>query len=260
MTIEKKIHYCWFGYGEKNESINKCIESWRKHLQDYEIIEWNESNFDINICNYVKEAYNEKKYAFVSDYVRFYVLYSYGGIYLDVDVEVLKPLDIFLDNDCFAGFENINSVAPGLIFGAKKENKIVKEILDSYSNKRFIVNYGGINLTTVVKYTTDILLKHGLKLDNKLQNVAGIMIYPKTYFCPLTNNSKKTDFTEDTYTIHHFAGTWLTDKQKRRNKSKIWKIMVVVFVLIKWPIVKLFGERRYETLKVKIRRVIKLYD
>lgn len=255
MAINKKIHYCWFGNGEKSEIIKNCINSWQIYLPDYEIIEWNEKNFDINMCKYVKDAYENKKFAFVSDYVRFYVLYNYGGIYLDVDVEVIKPLDNFLKHDAFVGFESKKSVNPGLVMGAKKGNKIIKEILESYSNKEFILKDGSLNTTTVVKYTTDILLRYGLRLDNTFQILESVTVYPKTFFCPLTNNSDKTDFSENTYTIHHFAGTWLTDKQKKRNRNILWKIFVPIIMLVKRIIIRFFGESVFQSFKSKVREI-----
>ena len=206
--IPKRIHYCWFGRGDMSQLAIKCIDSWKKYLPDYEIKLWNEDNFDININKYVKQAYEAKKYAFVSDFARFYALYNEGGVYMDVDVEVLKPIDIFLKQEAFMGFESKVGVAPGLIVGSEKENNIIKEIMDGYLNREFIYPSGAYNYTTVVEYTTNILLKHGLVLDDSLQNVKCITIYPKTYFCPLTYDSNKTDFTENTYTIHHFAASW----------------------------------------------------
>lgn len=257
MNIEKKIHYCWFGYGKKSEIITKCIDSWYKYLPGYEIVEWNEENFDINICQYVNEAYQAKKYAFVSDYARFYILYNYGGIYLDVDVEVLKPLDRFLEHDFFSGFESKKAVAPGLILGAKKGNNLIKEVLDSYADRKFFLDDGSLNTTTVVRYTTDILQKHGLKLNNSLQIIDGMAIYPKTYFCPLNSNSTKTDFSKDTYAIHHYAGTWLTDRQKKRNRNMVWKSIVPIVITIKWLIIRIFGESAFQALKTKIRGITK---
>ena len=128
-SIPKKIHYCWFGNNDKPKIVMKCIETWKRILPDYEIIEWNENNFDINSNKYVKEAYENKKYAFVSDYVRVYVLYNIGGIYLDTDVEVFKPLDKFLKEDSFWGFEEKNYIATSTI-GAKAGNKLIKQFLD----------------------------------------------------------------------------------------------------------------------------------
>lgn len=247
--IEKKIHYCWFGKGEKSELIVNCIKSWKTALPDYEIIEWNENNFNINISKYTKEAYFAGKYAFVSDYARFYILFHNGGIYLDVDVEVIKPLDKFLENKAFMGFETREFVAPGLIIGSEKGNNLIKKILDVYSNKNFILENGSYNLKTVVQYTTEILLEYGLKLDNSYQDLGEIIIYPKTYFCPLTNNSKKSDFTEDTHTIHYYAATWLTDKQKRRNNSLYWKCLKPILKFLKPKIIKLFGEQLFQKLR-----------
>lgn len=257
MSINKTIHYCWFGRGKKSELINKCIESWKIHLPDYEIIEWNEDNFDITVCDYAREAYEAKKYAFVSDFARFYILHNHGGIYLDTDVEVIKSLDELLENDAFAGFESNEGVNPGLVLGSKKGNKLISEILDSYSNRKFIMSDGNYDITTVVKYTTDILKQYGLKCNNKVQTIENMKIYPKTYFCPLTNNSSKTDFSENTYTIHHFAGTWITEKQKKRNKSLYWKITSKMLLLVKKVIIYIFDENTFQNIKLNVKGVIK---
>lgn len=251
--IPKVIHYCWFGKNPLPELTLKCIESWKKYLPDYQIIEWNENNFDVNICPYVKEAYEASKFAFVSDYARFYILYNYGGIYIDVDVEVIKPIDKFLEHEAFAGFESKKHVAPGLILGAKKGNKIIKEILDSYSNRKFLLDDGNFNLTTVVEYTTDVLLKYGLKPNNSLQNVNEMVIYPKTYFCPLSHNSKKQNFSENTYTIHHYAGSWLSEKQRKRNNNVLWKFLVPFLKFIKRLAIFCFGENGFTKIKHKLR-------
>ena len=135
--IPKVIHYCWFGGNPMPKLAKKCIKSWKKYLPDYEIIEWNESNFDINCCNYVKEAYQEQKFAYVSDYARLKIIYDNGGIYLDIDVEIIKPLDDLLKYDSFFGFENPEFIATGLGFGAVKHNKIVKQMMDEYGNNHY---------------------------------------------------------------------------------------------------------------------------
>lgn len=244
--IPKTIHYCWFGRGDMPELAQMCIDSWKKHLPDYEIKLWNEDNFDININHYVKEAYEAKKYAFVSDYARFYILYNNGGVYMDTDVEVLKPIDNLLTNNAFMGFEDEKNVNPGLIIGSKKGHPLLKEMIDSYSNRKFILNDGSYNLTTVVKYTTNILLSHGLVLNNSKQNVKGMVIYPKTYFCPLDADSTRKDLTDLTHTIHHFSASWLTEEEKIRGKRN---------AQIKNIISKIIGEKGFDTL-LKLRNNI----
>jgi mannosyltransferase OCH1-like enzyme len=216
--IPKVIHYCWFGRGPMPTLALKCIQSWNKYMQAYKIIEWNEDNFDVNCCIYVKQAYKAKKYAFVSDYARFHILYHHGGIYMDTDVEVLRPLDALLNNQMFAGFETDTGVNPGLIFGSVKETELVKEILDSYKDRVFIKEDGTLNTETVVKYTTEILVRNGLQLNGKLQNINGMVVYPKDYFCPLDYKANNLDITHNTYTIHHFAGSWLTKEELRKKQ------------------------------------------
>lgn len=255
MRIQKKVHYCWFGYGEKSDLIKKCIESWRINLPEYEVVEWNEQNFDVNICSYTKDAYEAGKFAFVSDFARFYILYHHGGIYMDVDVEVLKPLDRFLMHEAFTGFEDSKNIAPGLILGAKKENAVIKQLLDSYLTREFVLKNGNFNLTPVVKYTTEILVEHGLILNNTYQVINGVALYPKTFFNPKAHNSNKEYFTEETYTIHHFAGSWLTEKQKRRNKCIVWKTRIFVLKTIKLMIVRIVGKKKFETIKFNLRKV-----
>ncbi len=200
--IPKVIHYCWFGRGEKNESIQKCIEGWRKKLPDYEIKEWNEENFDININNYVQEAYDKGKYAFVSDYVRLFALYNYGGIYLDTDVEVLKNFDKMLNLNAFIGFEDRELLSTATI-GSKKNNIFkAKEI-------------------TNVRQVTNLLLLHGLSQNNKKQSLYNdnITIFPIEYFSPLKIGGKRPKVTSKTITIHWFDGSWLS--MRKRIKIKI---------------------------------------
>ena len=186
--IPKKIHYCWFGGNSLPELATKCIDSWKKFCPDYEIIEWNESNFDINCCDYVREAYQAKKWAFVSDYARFKILYENGGLYFDTDVEMIKSLDDIISNGGFMGRESDAdvSVAPGLGLAVSPGLELYREILDFYHKQHFINKDGNLNLNTVVDYTTEILLKYGLKNTEEIQQIAGINIYPKEYFCPIS--------------------------------------------------------------------------
>ena len=219
--IPKKIHYCWFGGKELPKLAKKCIESWKKYCPDYEIIEWNENNFDINMNTYVKEAYENKKWAFVTDYVRLYALYNYGGIYMDTDVEVVRNLDEFLENESFFGFEDSSHVSTG-IMASKKNNQLIKEIINHYDTRNFIMKDGKLDMTTNVIIITEILSKKGLKKNNKKQTIEGLTIYPSEFFCPLDCNSKKLRKTRNTHAIHWFSGSWLDLKIKL--KMKIWKI------------------------------------
>ena len=139
MTIPRKIHYCWFGKGELPDLAVYCINSWKKYCLDYEIVRWDESNSDLSSCNFVIEAYRQKKWAFVSDYIRLKVIAEHGGIYLDIDVELLKSLDGLLELDSFMGFEESRPyyVNSGLGFGAGKNNENIKKLMDSYEQVSF---------------------------------------------------------------------------------------------------------------------------
>lgn len=208
MKINKVIHYCWFGRGEKPEIVKKCIQSWKEILIGYKIIEWNEDNFDISSNDYVKEAYEAKKYAFVSDYVRVYALYNYGGIYLDTDVEVFKSFDDLLENDSIWGFEEKNYIATSTI-GAKKGNKIIGEFLQLYYNRKFIKEDGSYDDFTNVAMVTEMLEKKGLKMNGEYQEIEGATFYPQTYFSPYDYINCRKFITEDTYCMHHFYKSWL---------------------------------------------------
>ena len=212
--IPKVIHYCWFGRGEKPALALKCIESWKKFLPDYEIKEWNEENFDVNIIPYTAEAYKAKKYAFVSDYARFWVLYNYGGIYFDTDVEVIKPMDDIIERGAFMGIEveakgtTPPAVAPGLGLGINPGLGLYKEILDYYTPLHFILEDGSYNQVTVVRHVTKVLEENGLKPTNELQEVAGVWIYPRDYFNPLDDFMGKLNITANTRTIHWYSRSW----------------------------------------------------
>lgn len=220
--IPKKIHYCWFGHNEKSPMMNKCIASWKKYMPDYEIIEWNESNFDINYNQYVKEAYEQKKYAFVSDVARLYILYHEGGIYFDVDVELIKRFNDDILKHGFMGFEDTNYVNTGLGFGVNKNNKIIKEMLDDYNDISFVKEDKTLDLVACPVRNSKILVRNGIKLDDSMQQIEDIIIYPKDYFSPKNCLTGVLNITENTYTIHHYDGSWLSKSdqkniQKRRN-------------------------------------------
>ncbi|SDL77178.1 glycosyltransferase family 32 protein [Chryseobacterium taihuense] len=212
--IPKVLHYCWFGKNPLPELVEKCLATWQIILPDYEIRRWDESNFDVFQNDYIKEAYEAKKYAFVSDFARFQILYDEGGIYLDTDVEVLKSLDVFLEHKLFTGFENERSVAPGLILGSVPQSELMAVFRDYYLNKKFKLPDGTLNTESIVTIMTKILVEKGLKLDGSYQVIENFVIYPPEYFSPKGYNTGKMLITENTYTIHHYAGSWLTSKER----------------------------------------------
>lgn len=214
--IVKTIHYCWFGRNPKPELVKKCIDSWKKNCPEYEIKEWNEDNFDVNCCDYVREAYEAKKWAFVSDYCRFFVLFQYGGIYLDTDVELLKTLEQLNEN--FVGFESPNKVNSGLIRGAKSGDLICKHMLESYSKSHFRKKDGTLDLLTVCDRETEILCSLGLKRDNSLQDISGTTVYPSEFFNPMDMETGKLHITDNTVSIHHYAASWISKKEQLRGR------------------------------------------
>lgn len=225
--IPKVIHYCWFGRAPLPESAQKCIASWRKFLPDYEIIEWNEDNYDVSKIAYMTEAYAVKKYAFVSDYARFDILYQHGGLYFDTDVEVIKPFDDIVAHGPFMGCEidakkgNSIAVSPGLGLGVSPGLDLYKEILNDYANLHYTVDGQIVENKTVVAHTMNVLFKHGLKNVPGIQKVAGITIYPQRYFNPLNDNTGKLIVTPDTYSIHWFSKTWCDVSPLRTKLSRL---------------------------------------
>lgn len=215
--IPKIIHYCWFGRNPMPELAKKCIASWKRYCPDYEIKEWNESNFDLNYCDYVREAYDAKKWAFVSDVARLYALVTEGGIYMDTDVEVIKPLDILLKYHAVSGFETETTIQTGLI-ASEKENSMLQEMLASYEDDHFILSDGTMDKTPNVVRMTNICKKYGLILNNEKQTVDTFIVLPKDYLCPKSIEKGTLKITENTIIIHHFDGSWLSDEERYHDE------------------------------------------
>ena len=219
--IPKRIVYVWFGKGQKSKLINQCISANKKVLSDWEFVEYTEDNYDISTCQYIKEAYKERKYAFASDFARFDILYKYGGVYVDTDVEFLKePPESFFKDSGFAGVEDNGKIAPGLVFACEPLNPIVKEILDSYKKDKFLLEDSKLNLKTVVDRVTEIFETHGFIINGEEQVIEGFHIYPKEYFCAYDFITRDFIITDDTVSIHHYAASWIPWHRKLTKHFK----------------------------------------
>lgn len=205
-TIPRKIHYCWFGGAPLPPLIQQCIDSWKAYCPDYEIIRWDESTFDVQSNRYTSEAYAAKKWAFITDYVRLYALYHQGGIYLDTDVELYRPIDRFLSEEAFTGFETNDSPVTA-IMGSRPHHPLFKELLDYYQDRSFYQN-GTMDLTPNTAVISGIFRTKGLKLNGRKQTVSGCTIYPAIVFCP--NNLLRVFrmHSRRSYCVHHFMGSW----------------------------------------------------
>ena len=203
--IPKKIHYCWFGKKELPAKAIHCIESWRKHCSEYEIIEWNEDNYDVYQNPYTTYVYNSKKFAFLSDYARLQIILKEGGLYFDVDVEVVRSLDELLVHNAFFGFETKEYINTGVGFGAEADNPIVACMLREY-DQLLDGMHGTIGCPIL---NTRALLNHGLKLNGEKQDIDGAAIYPIQYFNPYDDPTGVLNKTEETFSIHWYAKSWM---------------------------------------------------
>lgn len=230
--IPKVIHYCWFGHSELPPLAQKCIASWKNFFPDYEIKEWNEDNFDVNAISFTKQAYKQKKYAFVSDYARFKILYEQGGIYFDTDVEVIKPMYDVIKNGPYMGLEiDVNnatkeklrsSVNPGLGFAAQAGAPLLKELLDRYEK----TSYNNFFQKTITEFTSELLLEKGFSpKEGEITDIAGFKIYPKTFFQPISGKTKLIETTNDTRSIHHYVASWISQAQRWTDKNKYLSLL-----------------------------------
>lgn len=243
MSIKKVIHYCWFGGKPLPKSAEKCIASWKKYLPEYEIVRWDESNFDVNSIDYTREAYSAGKYAFVSDFARYWILYHNGGVYFDTDVEVIRPIDDILERGDFLGVESdrngMITVNPGLGFAASKGSEPIGEILNLYRTFHFLNADGTPCLKNIVEITTEYLSARGLRNTDEIQQSCGFTIYPKDYFCPIDYDTRELKITENTRTIHHYAESWVPKSTRFKNALS-----------------RVFGKRFMSGL-VRIKRAVK---
>lgn len=217
--IPKIIHYCWFGGNPLPEDAINYINGWKKICPDYEIVRWDENTFDVNSVPYVKEAYENRKWAFITDYVRLYALYNQGGVYMDTDVELLKPIDCFLENEAFSGFESETAVPTGIMASEPKQ-KAIGDLLKDYDGRHFKKENGELDLSTNVEAITRYFKENGMIMNNTKQTVNGFTMYPCEYFCPKNSRTLKIEITENSYTIHHFAGTWVENSTNFRKIIK----------------------------------------
>lgn len=224
--IPKKIHYFWFGGAPKPSNVQKCIDSWKAHCPDYEIKEWNETNFDYRCMPFAAQAYEAKKFAFVSDVARLMVLYEEGGIYLDTDVELLKPLDSLLENKAYIGFENNDYVNSGQGFGSEAGTVFLKEHIDCYREEIFVREDGSLNILGCTTVATDLLKKKGLVLNGEQQCVEEVTVYPAEYFNPYDDATGRLNVTDNTYSIHWYAKTWAP---RSKAKDKCMKLIHRIF-------------------------------
>lgn len=217
--MTKMLHYCWFGKAPKSKTIEKCIASWKQYFPDWKLMEWNEDNFDIHHNIYVEQAYNAKKWAFVSDYCRFWALEKYGGIYFDTDVEVIRSFDPLLQNDGFTGFETDQFVAPGLVLYAKEsDNAIVKAARAYYDGARFLDENGERIKINVCGIFTEILKQYGFQPNGCQQRCGDMIVYPKDFFCPFDDATGVLHKTENTYSIHWYDKSWMPKRKILRNR------------------------------------------
>ena len=216
--IPKKIHYMWLGGKNIPNNLCKCIDSWKKYCSDYEIIQWNENNYDVSKHIYMKQAYENGAYGFVPDYARLDILYRHGGFYLDTDVELIKSIEQLRYQEAFCGVEKWQVLNFGGCSGAVKGHPFIKKFLEERESIQFIDQKGNQNRNTCGFYDTSVALREGYALNGNTQHICGMNIYAYDYFHPYDYMSGSVNITENTYAIHHFNGGWLDDKMKEQNR------------------------------------------
>ena len=253
--IPKKIHYCWFGGKEKPALAQACLRSWKRFAPDFELKEWNENNFDLSAAPlYVRQAMEAGRWAFVTDYVRLVALTQYGGVYMDTDVELKKPLTPYLHHRAFAGFESMDAVQTGLL-ACEPGFPLFEAFLRHYDTAVFLREDGSTDLTTNVEILTRLCVERGLRLDNSKQCVDDLTVYPKEVFCPVEYETGKLKKSRKTVCIHWFSASWHTQQeldqmakekhQKEQERRSELRVRVGT---------ALFGEKGYERLKTILKK------
>lgn len=242
--IPKIIHYCWFGNAKMPALEKKCLKSWKKYCHGFEIKRWDESNFDIESCEFTREAYKAKKWAFVADYVRLTVLKEYGGFYLDTDIELLKPIDDLIRFKAFSGFEDDKLVAAGFM-GSEKENELFCQFLNYYQSVPFKNNDGSINMTSIPAVLTKICSSNGFTINNSFQEVNGFALFPSDFFYPKNYETGLTNITKNSYSIHHYSASWFKPKQ-RKQLRRSWRLN-----RIKKALISILGEDTFKKIRNK---------
>lgn len=219
--IPKIIHYCWFSGNEMPDYLKRCIESWEKCCPDYEIRRWDESNYDINKSLYMKQAYSHRRWGYIPDYARLDILYTHGGFYLDTDVELLKSLDELRYQPAFCGVEKWGIVNLGGCSGAVAKHPMIEKLLRERENILFEKQDGHLNLEASGTYETRVFIREGMRINNRIQIIEGMTVYSADYFHPYDYMSGETCVTENTFSIHHFDGGWLDEKEKEYRKKTV---------------------------------------
>lgn len=251
--IPKIIHYCWFGNGPMPEKEKKCIESWKKFFPEYKIKRWDETNFDYSSCKFARQAYEKKQYAFVSDYARAKVLFEEGGLYLDTDVEILKPFPEMVDGSGFMGFERRHFIGTAVI-AAEKNNQVIKKLLEYYEQHEFLMKDGSMDNIANVSVLTDVLREYDLQLGGERQTVAGFEIFNREFFYPKKLDEDKFRITDETCAIHRCSNSWMSERERKRGNSKLWiNVGRPIFRTARNALVKVLGKERARKIEVKTR-------
>lgn len=255
MAIPKIIHYCWFGGNELPENAVKCINSWKEKCPGFEVRKWTEKDIDLSMNEYTRQAYEAKAWGFVPDYLRLWIIYNYGGIYLDTDVQVIRDLSPLCRHKAFAGMESEDYVALGLGFGAEQYDELIHQHMIVYDGLRYINFDGTANRTPSPSYTTELLVKYGFQRGRtEIQKVGDIVIYPPEYFCPKSFKTGMTRITKNTYSIHHFDASWYS-AEEQKNKEARWKAAKADYYKhLPNRIAKRILGDKYEKLKLLLKR------